>query len=142
MERSNWGQKSGQEYTLAVRITRQGWEEALSLAVLTTPELSVYGGFEDWKRQFDRALVHVQWDTERSFRGVALSYYSIQVGLSRHIIRRYVEEWIVGIEDYSPLVSKISALLKAGKSKEAKRLLPKERVYPLEDAIGRRILVS
>ncbi len=37
MERSNWGRKSGQEHILAVRMTRKGWEEALSLAVLTHP---------------------------------------------------------------------------------------------------------
>src|SRR6187401_1914452 len=42
MERSNWGQKSGQENILAVRSTRQGWEEALSQAVLTSPEPAVY----------------------------------------------------------------------------------------------------
>ena len=30
MERSNWGRKVGQERILAVRITREGWEEALS----------------------------------------------------------------------------------------------------------------
>ena len=30
MERSNWGQKSGQEYILAIKIKRSGWEEALS----------------------------------------------------------------------------------------------------------------
>src|SRR5271157_3733689 len=36
MHRSNWGQKSGQERILAVRITRAGWEKALSLAVLTS----------------------------------------------------------------------------------------------------------
>ena len=35
MERSNWGAKAGQEHTLAVRITRAGWEEALAQGVLT-----------------------------------------------------------------------------------------------------------
>ena len=35
MERSNWGRKAGQEYVLAVRITRAGWDEALSSAILT-----------------------------------------------------------------------------------------------------------
>ena len=46
MERSNWGQKSGQEYTLAVRIKRSGWDEALSLAVLTHPEKSIFKNAE------------------------------------------------------------------------------------------------
>jgi hypothetical protein len=32
MERSNWGRKPAQEYVRAVRITRAGWEEALSMA--------------------------------------------------------------------------------------------------------------
>ena len=35
MERSNWARKPGQERVLAVRITREGWETALSQAVLT-----------------------------------------------------------------------------------------------------------
>ncbi len=34
MERSNWAQKSGQEFVLAVRVLRSGWDEALSLGVL------------------------------------------------------------------------------------------------------------
>ncbi|MEV4573969.1 DUF4291 family protein [Nonomuraea jabiensis] len=38
MHRSNWTRKPGQERVLAVRMTRQGWEEALSQAVLTTAD--------------------------------------------------------------------------------------------------------
>jgi hypothetical protein len=142
MERSSWGQKAGQKYILAVRITRQGWEEALSQAVLTSAEPAVYHTFEKWKEQFDRAVVHVQWDPERSLRGASLPYGSIQVGLSRHVIRKYVNEWTVSITDYTPLVRKIYSLLKAGQIEKAKRLLPPERVYPLNPTIGRRILIS
>src|SRR5688572_25858108 len=46
MERSNWGKKSGQERTLAVRITRDGWQRALSLGVLTNFEKSVHSSPE------------------------------------------------------------------------------------------------
>src|SRR5207302_648942 len=99
MERSNWGLKAGQEHILAVRITRRGWEETLSRAVLTFPNPAVYRDYDDWKQQFDRAPVHVQWDPERSFRGAALEHKSIQVGLSRHIVERYVDEWTVKIQD-------------------------------------------
>ena len=42
MHRSNWGQKASQEYILAVRIVRAGWEDALSQAVLTAPEQGIY----------------------------------------------------------------------------------------------------
>src|SRR5262249_24127230 len=100
MHRSNWGQKGNQEHTLAVRITRTGWEKALSLAVLTSFHRGVYPSAEEWREQIGQAKVHVQWDPERSLRGAALPYASIQVGISRHLIREYVDEWIVGIEDY------------------------------------------
>jgi Domain of unknown function (DUF4291) len=142
MERSNWGQKSGQEQILAVRIRRAGWEEALSKAVLTHPESGIYRNYEDWKRQFDSALVHVQWDPERSLRGEALPHKSIQVGLSRQIIERYVNDWTVQIEDYTPLVRKMYRLIQTGSAAKAKALLPKERVYPLDPEIGRRIGMS
>ncbi len=140
MHRSNWGQKSGQECVLAVRISRAGWEEALSLAVLTSFEPGVFRNAQEWRQQFDKALVHVQWDPERTLRGASLPYGSIQVGLSRHVIRRYVDEWIVGIEDYTPLVRKIYHHLQSGQADRAKRLLPPEKVYPLNAEIGRRIL--
>jgi hypothetical protein len=139
MERSNWGQKSGQECILAVRISRAGWEAALSQAVLTHPEPGVYRDYDDWKRQFDQAVVHVQWDPERSLRGQALAHKSIQVGLSRHIIERYVDEWTLQISDYTPLVRKLYRAINSGGTAKARALLPKERVYPLDQEIARRI---
>jgi hypothetical protein len=135
MERSNWGQKSGQEHTLAVRITRAGFEEALSLAVLTHGERSAYPSHDEWRRAFEKALVHVQWDPERSVAGESLPHRSIQVGLSRHIVARYAKEWIREIRDLTPLVQK----LRAAKGKAKQALLPKERPYPLPAEIGRRI---
>lgn len=142
MERSNWGQKSGQEHILAVRITRQGWEEALSLGVLTHPEPGVYGDFDHWKSLFDAAAVHIQWDPERSLRGASLEHGSIQVGLSRHIIERYVSEWTVDITDLTPRVRKMTALLKAGKTEQAKLLLPQERIYPLTESLRKTVNVA
>ena len=142
MERSNWGQKSGQEHILAVRITRKGWEEALALGVLTHPEPGVYRDFDHWKSLFDTAAVHIQWDPERSLRGASMEQGSIQVGLSRHIIDRYVNEWTVDITDLTPRVRKMTALLRAGKAEQAKQLLPKERIYPLTESLCKVIFAK
>jgi Domain of unknown function (DUF4291) len=139
MERSNWGRKSGQEYILGVRISRDGWEEALSKAVLTSPNESVYRNHEEWSHQLDDALVLVQWDPERSLRGAKLDYYSIQVGLSRQIIKKYVDEWTIEIRDYTPKVRKMYELLHSGQVEKAKRHLPKERIYPVDEKIAKRI---
>ncbi len=58
MERSNWGTKPGQEHILAVRLTRRGWEDALSHAVHTSFERGIYRDHDDWRRQFKEATVH------------------------------------------------------------------------------------
>jgi len=139
MERSNWGRKAGQEYVLAVRITRAGWDEALSSAILTSPEHGIYPDAEAWRRQFERAPVIVQWDPERSLRGAALQVDSIQVGLSRHIIERFVNEWTVEIRDCTSLVRKLRDLVANGRADQAKDLLPRERLYPVEAAVARRL---
>ena len=139
MERSNWAQKSGQEWILAVRIQRSTWDEALSLGVLTSYEPSAHRSSSAWREEFERALVHVQWDPERSIRGADLGFNSIQVGLSRHIIQRFVDEWVVEIKDYTLLVQKIHALIKSGHVDKARKLLPPERVYPVNVEIAKRL---
>lgn len=138
MERSNWGLKPGQEMILAVRITRQGWEEALSQAVLTSPDTRLYQSYESWREQFERAPVYVQWDPERSIRGKSLPIKSIQVGLSRHIVEKYVNEWTIEIRDYTPLVRKIHTLLQQGQEAKARGFLPRERCYELNPDLARR----
>lgn len=142
MHRSNWGRKRGQERTLQVRIKRSGWDEALSRGVLTSPDGPVFGDAQRWQDEFPAARVHVQWDTERSLRGAALDHYSIQVGLSRHVIRRFVDEWILAIEDLTPLVAKISKQLQSGNADKARRALPPERVYPVERESAHRLLMG
>ncbi len=132
MERSNWGQKSNQEYILAIKIKRNYWEEALRMGVLTHPDKRIYPNPIIWEKAFKAAKVHIQWDPERSIRGKKLDIRSIQVGISRHLIQAYNELWIQEIIDYTPLVKKIRHYCQQGKFKEAKRFLPKEKVYPFE----------
>ncbi|MBO3735429.1 DUF4291 domain-containing protein [Glycomyces niveus] len=132
MHRSNWARKSGQERILAVRMTREGWEAALGEAVLTTGDQAALA----------KAAVHVQWDPERSERGAALNHYSVQVGVGRHLIRTFAEEWVVALTDLTPQVRKAAELIQKGGAAKAQRLLPPERVYPLPKEIERRIARS
>lgn len=142
MERSNWARRPGQERVLAVRITRAGWEEALAAGVLTTFTRGVHRDHDDWRAQLAAAAVHVQWDPERTIRGAARELNAIQVGLSRHIIERFVDLWTVDITDLTPLVRKIHAAVTAGKMERAQALLPRERPYPLPAALARRIAAA
>ena len=139
MHRSGWAAKPGQERVLAVRITRAGWEEALRNAVLTTPEPRVYDSHLQWREAFSRAIVRVQWDPEYSLLDAKLDHRSIQVGLSRHIIARYVNDWTVEIRDVSALAHQMSALMCNGDIERAKTLLPHEKPYPLDEALAKTV---
>ncbi len=139
MERSNWARKPGQEHVLAIRIARAGWEEALADAILSSYRPGVYRDEDDWRRQMDQAHVVVQWDPERSIHGASLPYKSIQVGLSRHIVQRYVEDWTVEIRDITSRVRTLRDLIQSGHADKAKAQLPRERVYPLPPAIAHRL---
>ena len=140
MARSNWGQKSGQENILAIRIRRTGWERALSRAVLTSFEPRIHGVESKWRSEFENAVVHVQWDPERSIGLERLPYRAIQIGLSGPAVRKYVTEWIVRINDVTPLAREISALVSGDDMSSATAKLPTERPYPLSDELGRLVI--
>lgn len=141
MHRSNWAQKSNQTRILAVHIKRSGWEKALSLGVLTSPEKRIHGSGQKWESMFNDAKVHIQWDTERSQKGAPLNHFSIQVGLSRHIITEFVEDWVVKIEDFTPQVHKLNKLRKTG-DKNFTKHLPQEKVYPVPQGIGEHLMIK
>ncbi|WP_298417559.1 DUF4291 domain-containing protein [uncultured Kordia sp.] len=139
MERSNYGTKSNQEYIVGIKLKREAWEHLLTIGVLTHPDLNIYKSASQWQEQFDTAKVHIQWDPERTLKGGKLEIRSIQVGISRFLINDFNEKWIERIDDYTPVVKKINQLRKAGKYKEAKRLLPSEKIYPIPAEIGQKI---
>ena len=142
MERSNWGNKSNQEHTLAIKISRNGFEEALKNSVLSHPEKDVYKNVELWNERKKNANVTVQWDPERNIRGGKLDYRSIQIGLGRNIIKQYNDEWIISIEDISPTVQKMHNLIIKGEYEKAKRFLPEERIYTLPQDIAEIVGIS
>ena len=139
MGRSNWGTKSRQEHILAIRIKRDGWERALSLGVLTSFESKTHKQEVNWRSKFEDANVHVQWDPERTIHGKKLEHRSIQVGLSRAIIRDFTDDWFLDITDFTERTRKIRSLYLAGNLKRAKDQLPSERVYPVPDSIVRQL---
>ncbi|WP_123670216.1 DUF4291 domain-containing protein [Actinocorallia herbida] len=132
MERSGWGRKPGQERILGVRISRSGWESALRRAVLTSPERDVHGDSAAWRKALREADVRVQWDPERTLRGGKLEARSIQVGVSRHAIDEYADEWVREIVDLTPLTRRIHRLVVDGRHGRARDLLPPSRPYPFE----------
>ena len=115
MYRCGYARKEGQERVLAVRITRAGFDWAVSNAV----ESSITG----------KPSVRVQWDPERGLNHEALEHRSIQIGLTREAVDMYVNEWTIGITDVTALAREIHEKVRARDLDGARALLPVERPY-------------
>lgn len=136
MYRCGWATKPGQERVLAVEITRAGFEWALAHACLSSYDPQRYADRATWSRQLRASPVRVQWDPERSLRLAPLPHRSVQVGLSGEAVRRYVDEWLVGLTDVTPTARAIRELLDADDDPAAEALLPPERPYPLPPEVA------
>jgi hypothetical protein len=142
MHRSGWATKPGQERVLAVSITRAGFEAALARAVLSHYDAAVHASEREWAERKATSPVRVQWDPERSLDLQRLEHRAIQIGLAGAAARCYVDEWIVGIEDVTPIAHEIQRLVAVGDLAAARALLPRERAYPLPAGLGARIAAS
>lgn len=135
MYRCGWGLKEDQETVLAVEITREGFLWALRHSCLSHYVAALHEDHGAWKRELRLSPARVQWDPERDLRLRPLPYRSLQLGLSGEAAARYADEWIVGIEDVTPLAREIHGLVREGGLDRAARLLPVERPYPLDDEV-------
>ncbi|BBC38170.1 uncharacterized protein SGFS_094640 [Streptomyces graminofaciens] len=135
MYRCGWGLKEGQETVLAVEIGREGFEWALRHSCLSHHVPGLHESQAAWKRELRRSPARVQWDPERDLRLNPLPYRSLQMGLAGEAAARYADEWIVGIEDVTPLAGQIHGLVREGDTERAEKLLPEERPYPVDDEV-------
>ncbi|MEU6534127.1 DUF4291 domain-containing protein [Streptomyces sp. NPDC046928] len=133
MYRCGWATKEGQETVLAVEITREGFEWALSQACLSHYERGLHTDQAAWKRQLRRSPARVQWDPERDLHLQPLPHRSLQLGLTGEASRRYADEWIVSLSDVTPLARLIHGHVRDGDLDTARELLPDERPYPVSD---------
>jgi hypothetical protein len=132
MYRSGWGTKDGQEVTLAVWLRRAAFEAILREAVPSSFAPDVYASYDDWQAAMDRSSVRLQWDPDHDPHGRPLARRAIQLGLRGDALARYAGEWLLRIEDISPLVARQREVVRAGNLDPL--LTPRETVYPVQDA--------
>jgi hypothetical protein len=131
MFRSGWGTKAGQEVVLAIRLRRSGFDEILAQAVHSTFDPVVYRSNELWKTALSTSPVRLQWDPDHHPSGAKQERRAIQLGLEGAALRKYVEEWIVAIEDVSGFVAEQRRCLQDGGAESLST--PLEDVYPVAD---------
>jgi hypothetical protein len=131
MYRSGWATKSGQERVLAIDISRNGLEWVLRNACLSHFDQSIHFSMNCWKHQIESTCVRIQWDPERNCYLEPLDYRSIQIGLSRVAVERYVHEWIQGISDITPLVHGLRELDHKSLETACAEIIARELPYPV-----------
>ena len=134
MYRSGWATKPSQEHVLAIRITRAGFEKALSLACLSHFDPDVYPDHATWEARKRTSPVRVQWDPERNLALEPLPWRSLQVGLTGEAANHYVHRWTVDITDITDRIRRAveSQVLVSA-------LAPHEEPYPLPSGIAQGI---
>lgn len=128
MYRSGWGTKVNQEVTLAIRLKREGFDEIMSSAVHSSYQPS-YQTQQNWRQAVKNSSVRLQWDPDHDPFGRKLERKAIQLGLRGESLQKYVNEWIIEIEDISDFVSDQRELVN---EKQLHLLqVPDEKVYSL-----------
>jgi len=130
MYRCGWAQKERQEHVLAIKIKQEGFQWALDNSCISHFVPKFHTSMEQWKETLQNSPVRIQWDPERDIHLEKLPYRSIQIGLSGEAVHKYVNEWIVSIEDITPYCKRVYALISEDVD-EAIKALPEERVYTL-----------
>ena len=130
MYRAGYGHKDdGQRRILAIDITHEGFRWALEHS--SGSHIPDGMSQEDWTALKAAKPVRIQWDPERDIHHNPLKHRSIQIGLTREAVQKYVSDWIVSIEDITPVAHEIYDLIQSGENAKAKALCPIETPYGL-----------
>jgi hypothetical protein len=137
MYRCGWASKEGQEVVLALWLSRAGFEEILATAVPSTHDPRIHPTSKEWQQAVKRSDVRLQWDPDHGPEGRPEQRRAIQLGLRGETLRRFADEWLLGLEDVTPLV--LAQRTHARGSWDDLQT-PEEHVYrPADPAVAQRL---
>jgi hypothetical protein len=122
-----------QDRVLAIKMKHSDFQHLLSLACVTHSNGSRLSAENRQKP------VRVQWDPERSPNLQVFSYRSIRIGISSNINLKWINKWIISIEDVTENVHASRKAVDGGildvKVLREKGLFPEERVYEVDERL-------
>jgi hypothetical protein len=138
LHRSEYARKHRMEAIARIKISHAGFLEILGGAVSTSFE-GPFAGEAEWRLALSRSLVRYQWDPDYDLFGRPLSRRALQLGLRGAIVRRYVEEFTLAIEDATALAHELEAALI---KKSEPPAVYEERPYPLSPELRARLAME
>ncbi|MCC6615615.1 MAG: DUF4291 domain-containing protein [Anaerolineae bacterium] len=138
--RSGHATKPNQEAILKIKLSHAGYLTILSESVESSYNPRVYEDEVAWAEALKVSPVRHQWDPERD---LALRKHptrrAIQIGIRGWVVQEYVEQWIVGLEEVTVLAHAVKAAVDGDLPLPP---VPEERVYPVDDALARRLGIT
>ncbi|GAB5493628.1 MAG: DUF4291 domain-containing protein [Phototrophicaceae bacterium] len=138
--RSGYATKKRQEAILKIKVSHEGFLTILGESVETSYTPRIYKDIDDWRITLKKSAVRHQWDPERY---LTLAKHpqrrAIQIGIRAWVVQKYVNDWIISLED-------VTHLAKAIKTAKATNCdfppVPDERVYTVDDNLVRRLGIT
>lgn len=136
----------GQERILALKMKHEDFIGLLKNADVNLVHSAVATGdrarvqTKERRTEDEPAKVKVQWDPERTVRLDKLPYRSIQIGIPGALSQKWVEDWIVSIEDVTVKARELKKLLDeqpdiADEKLVELGLVPQEREYVVPEEV-------
>jgi hypothetical protein len=138
--RSGYASKHRQEAILKIKLSHAGFLEILRQSVETSFNQHIYESEHAWAAALAKSDVRHQWDPERGLNGAKLERRAIQIGIRGETVARYVNEWILQLEEVTSLAIEIGQAVK-----ERKKVLPdapQESEYDVIDELKHSLGIS
>ena len=114
MSRSGWASKQGQERILAIDLKREGFDEIVKNAVLSSFREVSDLSKEEWKEKLENSEVRCQWDPDRDIYGNPIGRRAIQLGIKGEMVKKYINDWVVNITDITEEVIEMREKIENG----------------------------
>lgn len=138
--RSHYATKQGQERILKIKLSHEGFQTILSQGVPSSYEPDLFATEQDWQAALQQSEVRYQWDPERDLWLQRLDRRAIQLGIRGSVVKDYVNQWIIKIEDVTELAHTIQGLVEKGEKEIS--LAPEEKVYEVSAEIQRTLAMD
>ena len=135
--RSGYASKHRQEAILKIKLSHSGFLDILRQSVETSYRPGLFESEADWRSALAHSEVRHQWDPDRAITGEKLDRRAIQIGIRGRTVERYVNNWIIGLEEVTRLAKEIQSAVTEGKGQLPE--VPVETEYAVDDGLVKRL---
>ncbi len=133
LRRTKYGTKNRMQGIAKIKVSLEGFEEIISQSIESHWNQTLFESKDSWSKALNNSDVIHQWDPERDLVGRRLDRQAIQIGIRGKIIRKYVSDYIIGVEDVSNLAHEIGRIRKSGS--EDFPSVPLEKEYLISEEL-------